>query len=225
MTEKLIYEEPIRFSGANGGQQKTDQQFDMTCSCGKKFPVPLDILGTSVPCPQCGNYVKISDEEFMPITCGCGKSLRIPSQTAGAGKKCPSCKKPIKLLIMPSVEIQPETPCEIPAAVNGGKIEQSAERTDSKPDQTAQKPQNTSVKVRCSCGKKFAVPAAIAHKPIECPQCHNNFKLSRKYFIRINCPCGTEFKILDIFEGRTCKCPKCGRQQKAVKTLNLKSAG
>jgi hypothetical protein len=127
---------------------------------------------------------------------------------------------------MPSVEIQPEkSPCEMPAVINTGKIEQSTESANFKSEQTVQKPHGTRVKVRCSCGKKFAVRAAIAHKPIECPQCRNNFKLSRRYFIRINCPCGTEFKILGIFEGKTCKCPKCGRQQKAIKTLNLKSAG
>ena len=226
MDEKLIYDEPIRFSGAAGGQQKNDQQFNMTCSCGANFSVPLDILGNSAPCPKCGKYVKISDEEFMPTTCGCGKSLRVPRQTAGAGKTCPGCKKPIKLLMMPPVQVQAaKPPIDAPAAINAEKIEQTVEKPDSRSEGTAQKPENNYVKVRCLCGKKLAVPLAVAHRSIECPQCHNKFKLSKKHFIRINCSCGKEFEVLRTFEGKSCKCPHCGKEQQATMTLALKSTG
>ena len=226
MNEKLVYQEPIRFSGSNGGQQKNDQQFTMTCSCGANFSVSLDIVANSAPCPKCGNYVKISEEEFMPFTCGCGKSLRVPRQTAGAGKKCPSCKKPIKLLIMrPAQPPAAKLSFEAPSIISTEKIEQAIEKSDSKSDQASQKPKNNHLKVRCPCGKKLAVPLTVAHQPIECPQCHNNFRLSRKYFIRVTCTCGKEFKILRIFEGKSCTCPKCGKEQQAATTLALKPTG
>ena len=226
MNQKLIYQEPIRFSRSNGEQQKTDQQFTMTCSCGANFSVPHDIVGSSAACPKCGKSVKISDEDFMPITCGCGKNLRVPRPTAGAGKKCPACKKPIKLLIMRPAQSQPEkSVCERPAVISTEKIEQSVEKADDKSKQVAQKLKDNHIKVRCPCGKKLAVPLAVAHQPIECPQCHSNFRLSRKYFIRISCSCGKEFKILRIFEGKSCTCPKCGKQQDAATALSLKPAG
>jgi endogenous inhibitor of DNA gyrase (YacG/DUF329 family) len=225
MNQKLTYSEPIRFSGQNG-QQKTDQQITISCSCGANFPIPLDFVGVSAPCPKCGKSVKISEEEFMPMTCGCGKNLRIPRPTAGAGKKCPSCKKPIKLLIMRPAQTQPaKLSFEVPSIINTEKIEQALEKSDSKSDQAAEKPKNNHLKVRCPCGKKLAVPLAAAHKPIECPQCHTNFRLSRKYFIRISCSCGKEFKILRILEGKSCTCPKCGKQQDAAKVLTLKPTG
>jgi hypothetical protein len=224
MNQKLTYQEPIRFSGQTG-QQKTDQQITISCPCGANFPVQLDFVGVSAPCPKCGKYVKISEEEFMPITCGCGKNLRVPRPTAGAGKKCPSCKKPIKLLVMrPAQPAAGKLSFEAPSIISTEKIEQAIEKTECKSDEPAKKLKNNHLKVKCPCGEKLVVPLAAAHKPIECPHCHNNFRLSRKYFIRISCSCGKEFKVLRIFEGKNCTCPKCGKQQRAIMTLALKSA-
>ncbi len=224
MNQKLTYQEPIRFSGQNG-QQKDDQQFMITCSCSASFPVPLDIIGSSAPCPKCGKCVKISEEEFMPITCGCGKNLRVPRPTAGAGKKCPSCKKPIKLLITRPLQPQAaKLSFEAPSIISTEKIEQIIAKSDSQTSETVQKLKNNHLKVRCPCGEKLSVPVSAAHQKIECPQCHNHFRLSRKYFVQVTCTCGKEFKVLRIFEGKSCTCPKCGKEQQAAMTLHLKSA-
>jgi hypothetical protein len=223
MNRKLVYEEPIRFANNGSNQQKSDQQFDMTCSCGKVFSVPVDIVGNSAPCPKCGNYVTISNEEFMPFTCGCGKTLRIPR--AGSTKKCPACKQLVKLLIALSAPAQPEkSPCEKVVVIDSEKITQSEEKTDSETSHAIKEVKSTYVKVKCRCGEKFSLPATKAHHSIECPQCHNKFKLPEKHFIHVNCPCGAEFKVLRMLEGKEFKCPKCGQKQKAVEGLNLNLA-
>jgi len=225
MNQKLTYSESIRFSGQNG-QQKTEQQITITCSCGGNFPIPLDFVGVSAPCPKCGKYVKISEEEFMPITCGCGKNLRVPRPTAGAGKKCPSCKKPIKLLTMRPAQSPPaKLSFEAPPIISPEQVKQIIEKIDSNSDESGKKLKNNHLKVRCPCGEKLVVSLTAAYKPIECPKCRGNFRLSRKYFIRISCACGKEFKVLRIFEGKNCRCPRCGRQHQVRESSALKSVG
>lgn len=187
---KLTYEEVTRFPEQGSlEQKKQQQQFTMNCPCGEKFAVPLDILGNFAACPKCGSNVKISDEDFMPLTCGCGKSLRIPK--CEGVKTCPSCKKPVKLLTMQAAQNDSETKSpekaapekkpeiDIPAVLNEAKIEppKKFELNLDDLDTEFEQPKKESVKVRCSCGQKLAVPAEISHKSIECPRCHHRFKI------------------------------------------------
>ena len=123
-----------------------DYNFNMTCSCGQTFPVPLDVLGNTATCPQCSKQVKIPEEDFMPITCGCGKNLRIPRTNGDSGKKCPPCKKPIKLLTQPP-----------PASAE--KSEQPAsEKIISKSEEPPKRIKTVCINVKCPCGKKLVLP-------------------------------------------------------------------
>jgi anti-sigma B factor antagonist len=162
MTNKPNYEEPIGLSGPSSGQKKNEQQFDLTCSCGTKFYVSLDIVGDSAPCPKCGKDIKISDKDVMPFTCGCGKCLRIPR--SGEAKICPMCKKPVKLLVMPSAKTSSEkSSCETHAVIDTGKIEQAAETSPYKSDGVPQRSKIADVKVGEACDEKLEVSVVAEH--------------------------------------------------------------
>jgi hypothetical protein len=204
---KLTYEEMPRFdvdkSSLEEQRKLEDYNFNLTCSCGQVFPVPLDVLGNSVTCPACEKQVKISEADFMAVTCGCGKSLRIPRQTAGAGVKCPSCKKPIKLLTQPSAGGVKKSEQPVPT-----------EKTAPKPEEPPKRIKSVCINVKCSCGKNLVLPLSAAQEPIRCPQCKKVFNLPEKDFIRMKCSCGMEFKVLRILEGNYGQCPGCGKTMK-----------
>jgi uncharacterized C2H2 Zn-finger protein len=202
---KLTYEEPLRFdvdkSSLEEHRKHGDYSFDMTCSCGQIFPVPLDFLGNTATCPRCSKQVKIPEEDFMLTTCACGKSLRIP-RTGDHGKKCPQCKTPIKLLT------------QTPAAGVEKSEQPAAEKAVPKSQEPPKRIKTVCINVKCSCGKKLVLPLSAAQEPIKCPQCKNVFKLPEKDFIRMNCSCGMEFKVLRILEGNYGRCPNCGKALK-----------
>ncbi len=205
---KLVYDEPPRFSidrsALEEQRMSSDHHFNMTCSCGTTFPVPIDITGNIATCPKCSRQVKIPEEDFIPITCGCGKPLRIPRVTTGRDKKCPQCKKPVKLLGMPSEQSQQVKPSlEGPSAAAASKAEETPTRT-----------RTVFVNVPCSCGKKLVLPLSLVQQPIKCPQCQRVFSLPEKHFIQMKCSCGMAFKVLRILEGNYGKCPKCGKALK-----------
>ncbi len=202
---KLTYEEAPRFdvdkSSLEEHRKHGDCSFDMTCSCGQSFPIPLDFLPNTATCPRCGKQVKIPEEDFMPMTCSCGKSLRIP-KTGGHGKKCPQCKTPVKPLT--------QTP-----AAGAEKSEQPvAEKAVPKPEEPPKRIKTVCINVKCSCGNKLVLPLSAAQEPIKCPKCKNVFKLPEKDFIRMKCSCGMEFKVLRILEGNYGRCPNCDKALK-----------
>ena len=203
---KLTYEEPLRFdvdkSSLEDHRKHADYSFDMTCSCGQTFPVPLDVLTSTVTCPRCSKQVKIPEADFMPTTCGCGRNLRIPYKTAGAGKKCPSCKNPIKLLTQP------------PPAIAEKSEQPASEKIISKPEEPPKRIKTVCINVKCPCGKKLVLPLEAAQEPIKCPECKNVFRLPEKDFIKMNCSCGMEFKVLRILEGNYGRCPNCSKALK-----------
>jgi hypothetical protein len=203
---KLTYEEAPRFdvdkSSLEEHRKYDDYNFNMTCSCGQTFPIPLDISGNAATCPRCNKQLRISEVDFMPITCACGKSLRIP-RAGGQGKKCPQCKTPIKLLA--------QTP---PAGMEKSEQPVPIEKAVPKPQEPVQRIKTVCINVKCSCGKKLVLPLSAAQEPIKCPDCKNVFKLPEKDFIHMSCSCGMEFKVLRILEGNYGRCPNCGQALK-----------
>jgi hypothetical protein len=207
---KLIYEETARFpvdqSSLEEHRKNDCYNFNLTCSCGATFPVPLDFSGNAVICPRCSKQVKIPEADFIPMTCSCGKPIIIPRNMTGLVKKCPQCKKLIKLLENSAGQIVTEAPAGEKSASAGG--------TASKAKRNVRRVENIFVTIDCSCGKKNVLPLTLIGRPINCYQCHKILKLPEDNFIRIQCSCGQEFKLPRILEGKYGTCPNCRKRLK-----------
>ena len=49
-----------------GDSENSQMAIDVTCECGREFGVTNDSVGPSVKCPECGSWVRVS-EEFVAV--------------------------------------------------------------------------------------------------------------------------------------------------------------
>ena len=69
----------------------------MTCSCGKRFRVPLRFSARTGICPECKAKVKIPESDVIFMRCVCGKRFKVPAVLAGRYGRCPNCKRRLKI--------------------------------------------------------------------------------------------------------------------------------
>ncbi len=178
-------------------QQKIeDQLVGMNCSCGETFLVPLSLSGNAAVCPRCKARVRLPEENFVRIICSCGKPFKVPTVLSGRKGICPQCKRQIKI-----PEKSEEAACGAAFSPPLGRVDYKDMLSDDQLDEIGQilltdklktnkaspsdgetpitkLPQNNFIRIRCSCGTEFKVPAVLAGKYGMCPACKKRLKIA-----------------------------------------------
>jgi uncharacterized paraquat-inducible protein A len=69
----------------------------MTCRCGCKLMIPLNVSHRQIKCPKCHSTVKLADDNFIRITCHCGMEFKVPLILEGKYGTCPKCHEKLKI--------------------------------------------------------------------------------------------------------------------------------
>lgn len=86
---------------------------EVTCPCGAKLSVKLELSGKQVRCPTCSNTMTVpirpTSLEKIRVTCRCGGAFKANAELAGEKVSCPKCGQSLAIPAPATVLTDPST--------------------------------------------------------------------------------------------------------------------